>query len=52
MADKDNNEEAVRKGTMLDYFVEKDEIWRMIITLPSLDNEAVVLERAVERFVG
>lgn len=49
---KDGNEEAICKGTVLDHFVEKDEVSHMISALPTLNNDAVVLERAVERFIG
>lgn len=49
---EDDNEEVVRKGTVLDHFVEKDEVSHMIIALPTLNNDTIVLESAVERFIG
>jgi len=48
----DDIEDAVCKGTVLDHFVEKEEVSCMITTLPTLDNEVVVLECAIEHFVG
>lgn len=53
MADKKlGEEEKVRKGTVLDHFVEKDEVSHMITALPTLNNDVVTLERIVERFIG
>ena len=53
MADKKlGEEETVRKGTVLDHFVEKDEVSHMITALPTLNNDVVTLERVVERFIG
>ena len=53
MADKKFGEdEAVCKGTVLDHFVEKDEVSHMITALPTLNNDVVTLERVVERFIG
>ena len=52
MADKKLGEEAVRKGTVLDHFVEKDEVSHMITSLPTLSNDVITLERVVERFIG
>lgn len=48
----DGCEEAVRKGTVLDHFVEKDEASHLIAALPTVDNDTVELERAMERFIG
>ena len=49
---EDDTEEAVCKGTVLDHFVEKDEVFHMITALPTLNNDVVALERAVEHFIG
>jgi len=44
--------DEVRKGTVLDHFVEKGEVSQMIAALPTLNNDVISLERAVERFIG
>ena len=49
---KHDNEEAVCKGTVLDHFVEKDEVFHMITALPTLNNDSIALERAAEHFIG
>ena len=52
MEDKRDEDELVRKGTVLDHFVEKREVSQMIAALPTLKNDVISLERAVERFIG
>lgn len=52
MANNKHGEEAVRKGTVLDHFVERDEVLHMITALPTLNNDNIALERAVEHFIG
>ena len=49
---KYENEDAVCRGTVLDHFVEKEQVSRMISELPALIDELVVLERAHEQFLG
>jgi len=49
---KDEIEDAVCKGTVLDHFVEKEQVTSMITELSSLTDELVVLERAHEQFLG
>jgi len=49
---KDGNEDTVCRGTVLDHFVEKEQVSRMITELPALIDELVVLERAHEQFLG
>ena len=50
--EKDESEDAVRRGTVLDHFVEKEQVAGMITELPALIDELVVLERAHEQFLG